>query len=225
MDNQAVGPDLFKAMHKIIDAIDAVERQDWKKLISPPPPPQEQTSFTLFPNFLPELRTLIWEFASYHSRIIQINDVPDLSYCDFHGIYTHRLNEQYHLPPLLHTCFEARTEALKHYELCSRVKLPPLATGAPLSVPGAPIYINFEADHFLLPFVSDHWSRDRHERYNFDIEVINRIKYLDLPCNYCALQDTAVILHKPKIFSDLLRGGVTDDNLRDLKNAHVCYDG
>ncbi|KAH8594015.1 hypothetical protein B0O99DRAFT_595728 [Bisporella sp. PMI_857] len=116
-----------------------------------------------------------------------------------------KLEGQSRFPGMLHTNQEARTEALKRYV---KVQELPAWRGRQLaryrdgnqsprgysylertSGPRNTLYVNFDVDSFVHPpeyrilecgFATKRW-------YNFDIDVLKRIKHLELVCNFDAI--------------------------------------
>ncbi|ATZ54964.1 hypothetical protein BCIN_11g02760 [Botrytis cinerea B05.10] len=78
------------------------------------------TTFTLFLKLVPELRSMIWELASFQDpRNISIGKYPIFvrqaghpPWCEEFGYKCTST-----VPAVLRTCMQARTEGLKHYKL------------------------------------------------------------------------------------------------------------
>jgi hypothetical protein len=96
----------------------------------------ELSRFTLFPKLPRELRDLVWQQVSYNNPrniFLQFYESVFNSYRDF-------VRSPMTIPPLLHTCHDAREEGLKHYTLHRVVRVSEtMEFSSPFHV-----YINFE---------------------------------------------------------------------------------
>jgi len=95
----------------------------------------------------------IWELACYEERTIILTSDAN----DFYDQGSHNVPGQRRCPAVLHTCQEAREEALKHYQSFEESTpwdrcMDDDETSE--RYPGNTIYINFAVDTIVLPICS-----------------------------------------------------------------------
>ena len=71
-------------------------------------------TFTVFPQFPPELRLKIWRIASFYSRIFDFNSARFMS-TERSRLYHHLVERLNNVSAVLHVNRESWTEALKHF--------------------------------------------------------------------------------------------------------------
>lgn len=141
-----------------------------------------QEKFTCFPKLPPELQLEIWKFASHVPRLITLAFVKkENTHPDQYGYIgprdnsaKRRISIQTGALALLHTCHEARAEALKYY-----IKL----EASPLN--DCKFYYNPHVDTFLMDDTSDfeEFLRRRLNAANSDGIPIPRIS-VAVPVTY-----------------------------------------
>lgn len=111
--------------------------------LAPPQIPSPQV-FTLFPKLPSELQLMIWDHAAAgrgERHIIITSADEKLESLDTHGDH-HVLHKAQavavNLPPLLHTCFQSRALALKHYTLSFETSLK------------HPVYFDYDKDKLVM---------------------------------------------------------------------------
>jgi hypothetical protein len=112
------------------------------------------------------------------------------------------------VPSILHTCRESRNEGLKYYTKCNERSevFPSMATREKT------VYVNFNSDQFIHTCICtiprNNYMGEIHDwpvfitGYNFDIEVLRKIKLFTVDYSSCACHDN---LKRLKAFFELDR--------------------
>ncbi|TGO25159.1 hypothetical protein BPAE_0086g00240 [Botrytis paeoniae] len=121
------------------------------------------TTFTLFPNLFPELRSKIWELAIFNEpRNIIIGKYRPWKKREGHPRWSEDFGYKCTstVPAVLRTCTEARTKGLKYYNLLEWA--PEISKGKVrlIKVPEYPArtYINWKVDRIVIDHVEDFWT-------------------------------------------------------------------
>jgi hypothetical protein len=112
------------------------------------------------------------------------------------------------VPSIFHTSRESRNESLKHYTKCNErsEEFPSMATREKI------VYVNFNSDRFVHTCICtiprNNYSGEIHDwpvfitGYNFDIEVLRKIKHFTVDYASCACDGN---LERLKAFTELDR--------------------
>jgi hypothetical protein len=135
-------------------------------------------SFTLFSNLPYEIRHKIWQLSCLHPRQIALRANVLWSIAE-----SLTIEEKYRTTPLLSVNREARTEALKHYTLCTEVT--EANPGWTPILRSNIIYANFDVDIFIHRDCSHRHAQRRvvcniDKSYNFDLSVMRQIQHVAL---------------------------------------------
>jgi hypothetical protein len=169
--------------------------------LSIPPPIETLFSFKPFPKLAPELRLKIWAYAACQPRTLLLSDNWDAPATD-----TSRkgIENGNNVPAILHTCSEARQEGLEHYTACTKRNSkytnidPALIKISQFS--NYKVYINFNADRFLVSEDHNWWDRDElvsSTDFQLEPQDLAKIQTMDLPWHGWDMEDTlgGVLLH------------------------------
>jgi hypothetical protein len=123
--------------------------------------------FTFFPGLPVELQNLIWEFACFIPRFVEIEPVrfrynfeETKGWIIFNYRYLYQLQSRFSVPPVLHACHESRRIGLMHYQKTfgadKAIRRGGLSTK--IKTPGR-IYFNWACDTIVFPPIES-WNVD-----------------------------------------------------------------
>ena len=142
-------------------------------------------SFKPFPRLASELRLKIWAYAASEPRTLLLSYNWDAPTSDPNRKAIENGNK---VPDILHTNSEARQEGLKHYTACTKRKSkytnidPALIKISQSS--NYKVYINFNADRFLVIDDQSWWDGDEQVSltdFQLEPQDLAKIQTLDLP--------------------------------------------